>query len=62
METKTLIGTLTDRHRDHLVIAGVRIEVSEDVSAEQFSIGASLTVVYTLQGDRRIAVSIRQSN
>ena len=32
METKTLVGALTDRHRDHLVIAGVRIEVPEGVS------------------------------
>jgi hypothetical protein len=36
METKTLIGTLTDRHRDHLVVAGVRIEATAGVSAEQF--------------------------
>jgi len=32
------------------------------VSAAPFSIGASLTVVYTLHGDRRITASIRLSH
>ena len=61
MEIKTPIGTLTDRYRDHLIVRGVRIDVTERVSVEQFPIGTSLTVAHMLQGDKRIAASIRRS-
>ena len=56
-----LIGTLTEHHPDHLIVSGVSIDVTERVSVEQFPIGTSLTVAYTLQGDKRIAASIRRS-
>ena len=61
MENQILIGTLTERHPDHLVVSGARIDVTERVSVEQFPIGATLTVVYALEGDKRIATSIRRS-
>ncbi len=61
MENKILIGTLTECHADHLIISGVKIEVTERASVDQFPIGATLTVAYTLQGDKRIAASIRRS-
>jgi hypothetical protein len=39
METKTPIDTLTDRHRDHLIVSGVRIDVTERVSVDSFPSG-----------------------
>ena len=61
MENKILIGTLTECHADHLIISGVKIDVTERVSVDQFPIGTSLTVAHMLQGDKRIAASIRRS-
>ena len=42
MENKILIGTLTECHADHLIISGVKIEVTERASVDQFPIGATL--------------------
>ena len=61
MENKILIGTLTERHSDHLIVSGLKIDMMERVSADRFPTGASLTVAYTLQDDKRIAASIRRS-
>jgi hypothetical protein len=60
MENKILIGTLTERHPDHLSVSNARIDVTERMS-DEFPIGASLTVAYTLQGDKKIAANIRRS-
>ncbi len=61
MDPKILIGTLTDRYFECLIMAGIRIELPEGMSAEQFPMGTSLRVVYTLEGDKRIAASIQRS-
>jgi hypothetical protein len=42
LENKILIGTLTEHHPDHLIVSGVRIDVTERVSVEQFPIGTKL--------------------
>jgi len=61
MENKVLIGTLTERHPNYLIVSGVRIDVTERVAVDQLPIGASVTVAYALEGDKRIATSIRRS-
>jgi hypothetical protein len=61
VDPKILIGTLTDRYFECLIMAGIRIELPEGMSAEQFPMGTSLRVVYTLEGDKRIAASIQWS-
>ncbi len=61
MESKILIGTLTECHPDHLIVGGVRIEMGEGMRAGQFSLGTCLTVAYTLEDDRGITTSIRRS-
>jgi hypothetical protein len=58
MDDKILIGALLERHRDRLVVAGVTVELLEDLPSDQYSVG---TVTYTLRGDRRILTSIRRS-
>jgi len=42
VENKILIGTLTDRHSDHLVIDGVKIEVTEGVCPPTSSLSTRL--------------------
>jgi hypothetical protein len=42
LENRILIGTLTEHHPDHLIVSGVRINVTERVSVEQFPIGTKL--------------------
>ena len=61
MENKVLIGTLTERYPNYLIVGGVRIDVTERVAVDQLPIGASVTVAYALEGDKRIATSIRRS-
>ena len=61
MDNKILIGTLLERHRDHLIVAGVTVELPEDLPSDQYSVGTSLTVTYTLRGDKRIVTNIRRS-
>jgi hypothetical protein len=61
MDEKILIGTLEARYSDHLIVAGIRVDTPASVRTEQFSVGASLTVAYTLEGDKRIATSARRS-
>jgi hypothetical protein len=57
VDPKILIGTLSDRYFECLIMAGIRIELPEGMSA----MGTSLRVVYTLEGDKRIAASIQRS-
>jgi len=61
MENKVLIGTLTERYPNYLIVGGVRIDVTERVAVDQLPIGASVTVAYVLEGDKRMATSIRRS-
>ena len=61
MENKVLIGTLTERYPNYLIVSGVRIDVTERVAVDHLPIGASVTVAYALEGDKRIATSIRRS-
>jgi hypothetical protein len=43
MENEILVGTLTERYSDHLIVSGVKIDMTERVSADRFP-GASITV------------------
>ena len=61
MENKVLIGTLTERYPNYLIVSGVRIDVTERVAVDQLPIGASVTVAYALEGAKKMATSIRRS-
>ena len=36
LENRILIGTLTEHHPDHLIVSGVRIDVTERLSVDSF--------------------------
>ena len=61
MDNKVLIGTLMERYPNYLIVSGVRIDVTERVAVDRLPIGASVTVAYVLEGDKRMATSIRRS-
>lgn len=56
----TIVGVLLERHRDHIVLAnGTQIFLEEGVTANPLPVGATLTILCTVQGERKLAHYIR---
>src|SRR5438132_13694124 len=56
----TIVGVLLERHRDHIVLAnGTQIFLDEGVPTNPLPIGATLTILCTPQGDKKLAHYIR---
>ena len=56
----TIVGVLLERHRDHIVLAnGTQIFLDEGVTINPLPIGATLTILCTPQGDKKLAHYIR---
>jgi len=56
----TIVGVLLERHRDDIVLTnGTQIFLEEGVTADLLPIGATLTVLCTPQGDKKLAHYIR---
>ena len=56
----TIVGVLRERHRDHIVLAnGTQIFLDEGVTTNPLPIGATLTILCTPQGDKKLAHYIR---
>jgi len=56
----TIVGVLLERHRDHLVLSnGIQIFFDGGVMADPLPVGATLTILCTVQGDKKLAHYIR---
>jgi hypothetical protein len=56
----TIVGVLLERHRDHIILAnGTQIFLEAGVTANLLPVGATLTILCTAQGDRKLAHYIR---
>jgi len=56
----TIVGVLLEWHRDHIVLAnGTQIFLDEGVTTNPLPIGATLTILCTPQGDKKLAHYIR---
>jgi hypothetical protein len=52
----TIVGVLLERHRDHIVLAnGTRIFLEEGVTSNLLPVGATLTILCTVQGEKKLA-------
>jgi hypothetical protein len=56
----TIVGVLLEQHRDHLVLSnGNQIFLDGGVTADLLPVGATLTILCTAQGDKKLAHYIR---
>jgi hypothetical protein len=56
----TIVGVLLERYPDHIVLAnGIQILLEEGMTANLLPIGATLTILCTPQGDKKLAHYIR---
>ena len=56
----TIVGVLLERHRDYIVLAnGTQIFLDEGVTTNPLPIGATLTILCTPHGDKKLAHYIR---
>jgi hypothetical protein len=52
----TIVGVLLERHRDHIVLAnGIQIFLEEGIAADVLPVGATLTILCTVQGHKKLA-------
>jgi hypothetical protein len=52
----TIVGVLLEHHRDHVVLAnGTQIFLEEGVAPNVLPVGATLTILCTAQGHRKLA-------
>jgi hypothetical protein len=56
----TIVGVLLEQHPDHLVLSnGIQIFLDGGVTADPLPVGATLTMLCTAQGDKKLAHYIR---
>jgi hypothetical protein len=56
----TIVGVLLECHRDHIILSnGTQIFLDGGVTVDSLPVGATLTILCTAQGDRKLAHYIR---
>ena len=56
----TIVGVLLEQHRDHIVLANdTQIFLNEGMTTDPLPIGATVTILCTPQGDKKLAHYIR---